>query len=419
MDNFKFHGVDTVKMAKKYGTPLYLVSEDEIRSRCEEIKSSFLNKYENTMAVYASKAFLTVDMAKIINSEGLGMDSVSGGEIFTALKSGFPMENLIFHGNNKLEEEIELAIENNIGRIVIDDVNEVKIIDEIAANNKTIQKVLVRVSPGIESDTHKYIQTAQVDSKFGVPLKDEVIDELMENLKGSKNLEFLGFHFHIGSQLLKNDTHLKAIDIIFKLMDDVKTKYGYEMKELNVGGGFGIKYTDEEPEPLSYFIDPMMKAIEENAKKYGMERPKIIIEPGRWMIGEAGMTVYKIGTVKEIPGVRTYVSVDGGMTDNIRPSLYQAKYDALVLNKYKEDKTELVTIAGKCCESGDILIWDLEVPKVERGDYLGVFSTGAYNYSMFSNYNKITRPALVMIKDGKDKVSIRRQTYKELLKGQI
>ena len=419
MGNYKFSKSDTVEMAKKYGTPLYLMSEDIIRDRCREIRETFLNRYENTRAVYASKAFLTKEMARIIKSEGLGMDVVSGGEIYTALKVGFPMEKVIFHGNNKLEEEIDLAIKNGLGRIVIDNLEEVDLIDKIAGEYEETQKVLVRISPGVDSHTHKYIQTAQEDSKFGVPLREDIIKDLMERILQAKNIEFRGFHFHIGSQLLENDSHLKAIDIMFDLINRVRNEYKLTTYELNTGGGYGIKYTTEKPEALSYFTDEIMKRIGENAEKYQLLLPEIIIEPGRWIVGEAGMTIYKIGSIKEIPNIRTYVSVDGGMTDNIRPSLYQAKYDGIILNKYGEEKTEIVTIAGKCCESGDILIEDLKVPKLERGDYLGILSTGAYNYSMSSNYNKIPRPAVVIVKNGKDRLMVRRETYEDLLKNEI
>lgn len=419
MTNYKFSGVDTVAMAKKYGTPLYLMSEDIIRDRCREIKESFLNKYENTRAVYASKAFLTKEMARIIKSEGLGMDAVSGGEIYTALEADFPMDKIVFHGNNKLEAEIEMAMDNGVGTIVIDNVEEVKILDEMARAKAIRQRVLVRISPGIDSHTHKYIQTAQVDSKFGVPLKEEVINRLMEDLKSTSNLDFRGFHFHIGSQLLENDSHLKAINIIFDLINYIKEKYQMNTYELNTGGGYGISYTDERPKQLAYFTDQIMGLVDENVKKYQLIRPEIIIEPGRWIVGEAGMTLYRIGTIKEIPQIRTYVSIDGGMTDNIRPSLYQANYSAVVLNKYNREKTEKVSISGKCCESGDILIRDLMVPKVERGDYLGVLSTGAYNYSMASNYNKLPRPAVVMLREGLDRLIVRRETYEDLLINQI
>lgn len=420
MNNFLFAGCDTVELARKYKTPLYVISEDYIIERCAEIRRDFLEKYPNTMAVYASKAFLTKEMARIIKREGLGMDVVSGGELYTALQVDFPMDKVIFHGNNKTAEELEMAIQNNVGRIVVDNIDEIEIINSIAKKHNKKAHILFRITPGIVTHTHKYIQTGQVDSKFGIPLNEGIIEAAIKKALGMRNLKLLGFHFHVGSQILENDTHLKAIEVIAKLMKDVKDKYGFVTKELNTGGGYGIHYTNgDERKPLSYFTDAIMAAVEENCKKYGLTRPLIIIEPGRWIVGEAGITLYTIGAIKEIPGIRTYVSVDGGMPDNPRPSLYQAKYEAVVANKINEEPTETVTIAGRCCESGDILIWDLKVPKVERGDILAVLSTGAYNYSMSSNYNRIPRPAVVMIRNGIDRLIVRRETYEDLLRNEL
>lgn len=420
MGNLMFYGSDTVELGRKYGTPLYVISEDFIKDRCKEIRDDFLYKHFKTKAVYASKAFLTKEMARIIKRKGIGIDVVSGGELYTVIQVDFPMENVVFHGNNKSIDEIELAVKNNVGRIIVDNTSELDLI-EYAGNkyNKKV-KILFRISPGIESDTHKYIQTGQVDSKFGIPLNEDSIKEVMKKVKTLDNIEPLGFHFHVGSQIFDNKNHLKAIKIIVGLMKDVKEEYGFITKELNTGGGYGIQYAgDQKRKPLSYFTDPIVEEIERQIKKYDLERPTIIIEPGRWIVGEAGITLYTIGAIKEIPGVRTYVSIDGGMPDNPRPSLYQAKYDGVVANKVDEDLTEEVTIAGKCCESGDILIWDLKVPKLEAGDILAVLATGAYNYSMASNYNKIPRPAVVMINEGKDRLIVKKETYQDLLKNEI
>jgi len=420
MNNFLFAGCDTVELAKKYKTPLYVMSEDYIIERCAEIREDFLEKYPRTMAVYASKAFLTKEMARIIKREGLGMDVVSGGELYTAIQVDFPMDKIIFHGNNKTMEELELAIKNNVGRIVVDHIEEIDLIEAIAQKHDKKVNILFRISPGLDIQTHKYIQTGQVDSKFGIPLTETTIERAVTKALNMKNIELLGFHFHIGSQLLENDTHIKAIRIMTNLMKDVKDKYGFITKELNTGGGYGIHYVEgERRKSLSYFTDSIMEEVERSCQEYGLERPLIIIEPGRWIVGEAGITLYTIGAIKEIPGIRTYVSVDGGMPDNPRPSLYQAKYEAVVANKVDEEPTEVVTIAGKCCESGDILIWDLKVPQVERGDILAVLSTGAYNYSMSSNYNRIPRPAVVMLKDGKDRLIVKRETYEDLLRNDL
>ena len=420
MNNFIFSGMDTVKLSEKYGTPLYLMSEDRIKERCREIREEFLAKYPKTRAVYASKAFLTKEMARIINREGLGIDVVSGGELYTVMEVDFPMEKVIFHGNNKSSDEIEMAIKNNVGRIVIDHIGEIDLIKEIAKEYNKKVNVLFRISPGINSHTHKYIQTGQVDSKFGIPLNEKTIGEAMAKVMNTEFLKLLGFHFHIGSQISDNTNHLKAIRIIMELIKEVKEKYGFITKELNTGGGYGIRYAeDEKRKPLKYFTDSIIEEVEKISKEYDLERPIITIEPGRWIVGEAGITLYTIGAIKEIPGIRTYVSIDGGMPDNPRPSLYQANYGAIVANKANEKLTETVTIAGKCCETGDILIWDLKVPKVETGDILAVFSTGAYNYSMSSNYNKIPRPPVVMISEGKDRLIVKRETYEDLLRNQI
>lgn len=420
MNNYMFAGCDTVQLAKKYGTPLYLMSEDYIKDRCKEIREDFIEKYPNARAVYASKAFLTKEMARIIKREGIGIDVVSGGELYTAIQVDFPMEKVIFHGNNKSYDEIELAIENNVGRIVVDNLGELDLIEDIARRYNKKTKILFRISPGIESHTHRYIQTGQVDSKFGIPLDNRIISEAMEKAMKLEFVELLGFHFHIGSQITENANHLKAIDIITKLMKKVKDKYGFITKELNTGGGYGIHYAeDEKRKALAYFTDSIMEEIEEKCKEYELENPIVIIEPGRWLVGEAGVTIYTIGAIKEIPGIRTYVSVDGGMPDNPRPSLYEAKYEGIIANKVDQSLTDLVTIAGKCCESGDILIWDLKVPKIEPGDMLAVLSTGAYNYSMSSNYNRILKPAVVMLSEGKDRLIVKRETYEDLLRNDI
>lgn len=418
--NFIFSGCDTVELAKKFGTPLYVVSENKIRERCGEIKESFLNKYPNTIAAYASKAFLTMAMCKIIEDEGLNLDVVSGGELYTAIKAGFPMERIMFHGNNKSLEELTLAVKNNVGRIIVDNLYELEMLEKIAKEQKKKVKILFRVAPGIQGSTHEYIVTGQKDSKFGIPLEPKEIQKIVKSTITSNNIVLMGFHFHLGSQLFENDIYVTAVQVITKLMKDLKEELGYRTLELNTGGGFGIRYTNEdEPQPLHYFTDAIMKAVKEECNKYNLYIPTIIIEPGRWIIGEAGITLYTIGAIKEIPGVRTYASIDGGLPDNPRPALYQAKYDAVVANKFKDKLDKTVTIAGKCCETGDILIWDLKTPNIEAGDILAVLSTGAYNFSMASNYNKLPRPAVVLVNEGHGEIIVQRETYDDLLKGEI
>ncbi|NLA13156.1 MAG: diaminopimelate decarboxylase [Tissierellia bacterium] len=415
-----FDGCNTVELANKYGTPLYVMSETAMVDKCKEIKDTFLNKYERTRAAYASKAFLTLAMCKIIEREGLCLDVVSGGELYTAIKADFPAERIEFNGNNKSIEELELAIDYNIGRIIVDGFDELGIIEDICKKKGKKTNILYRITPGVKSDSHDYIVTGKKDSKFGFPLDDDVIFPAIEKAINSPYINFLGFHFHVGSQLHNNESHLKALKISLKLIKDTIDKYNYVTQELNVGGGFGIRYTDaDDKKPYAYFLDPMMAEIEEFSKRMDIKRPEIVIEPGRSIVGEAGITLYTIGTIKDIKGIRKYVSVDGGMTDNIRPALYQAKYECVIANKAAQPSTDLVTISGKCCESGDILIRDAYIPLAERGDILAIFSTGAYGYAMASNYNKNPFPATVLVKEGKSEVIVKRQTYEHMIENEV
>lgn len=414
--NYNFSGFDTVELAKQYGTPLYVVSEDLIREKCREVRESFLEVHPNTRAVYASKAFLTKAMCKIIAQEGLGLDVVSGGELYTAKKAGFPMEKVIFHGNNKSLKELEMAIDFGVGRIVVDHGEEITMIEALAKEKNATVNCLFRITPSVEGKTHKYIMTGQKDSKFGIPLELKTLKELVEKAENSKVINLRGFHFHIGSQLFENHIYHGAIETIGKLARELNRDSGMVLEELNVGGGFGIQYRgDEKTKPVSFFTRVIMDSVERIFKHYDLPLPTVIIEPGRWIVGEAGITLYTIGAVKEIPGVRTYASVDGGFPDNPRPALYGAKYDGIVANKIGEKAEEVVTIAGKCCESGDILIWDLPVPKVTSGDILAVKNTGAYNYAMASHYNRIPKPAVVLLSGKQSSVIVKREGYEDLL----
>ncbi len=414
--NYSFQGFDTVELAKKYGTPLYVISEDRIRDKCRSVRESFLNVYPNTEAVYASKAFLTKAMCKIIESEGLGLDVVSGGELFTAKEADFPMDKVIFHGNNKSFEELDMAIDFGVGRIVVDFEEEIGMIESLAKAKGKKANCLFRITPSIEGKTHKYIMTGQKDSKFGIPLELESLKAIVEKTMKSPWISLRGFHFHIGSQLFENHIYDGAVQVIGNLAKELKVHQGMELQELNVGGGFGIRYRgDQNTKPISFFTEVIMKSVEKTFEGLGLTVPKIIIEPGRWIVGEAGITLYTIGAIKKIPGVRTYAGIDGGFPDNPRPALYGAKYDGVIANKMQEEKTELATIAGKCCESGDILIWDLEVPKLDSGDILAVMNTGAYNYSMASHYNKIPKPAALLLSGKKANIIVKRETYSDLL----
>jgi diaminopimelate decarboxylase len=395
------------------------MSQDIIEEKIDYIKVNFLDKYPRTYAYYASKAFLTKAMAKIIKKSEMGIDVVSYGELYTALDAGINPDKIMFHGNNKSKDELEFALERGIGRIVVDGISELKLLIELAGKRFTA-KILLRISPNVEAHTHKYISTGQLDSKFGLSFASKDLDEAIELAIKSEHIDFKGFHFHVGSQLFDNEAHVESTKKAMELIKEIKDKYDYEIEDLNVGGGFGVRYTaEDEPMPLEYFTDAIMEEVIALADKYEITRPNIFIEPGRYIVAEAGITLYTVGSVKNIESVRKYICIDGGMADNPRPALYQAKYSACIANKMYDEDTELVTVAGKCCESGDILIWDINLPKVERGDILAVMGTGAYNYSMSSNYNKLAKPAVVMIHDKEDRLIVQRESYEDLLKNDL
>ncbi len=419
-NTFYFDGCSVVDLAKKYGTPLYVYSENIILEKIKEIKDSFLNKYGDSRVAYASKAFLTLSMCKLLEREGICLDVVSGGELYTAVKANFPPEKIEFNGNNKSSEEIDMALDYNIGRFIVDNTYELKLLEKKCREKNKKANILFRITPGVPSDTHKYITTGTKDSKFGIPLDEDVIFPNIKKALNSNYVNFLGFHYHVGSQLFDNSSHIGALDAVLQLIKEVKERYDYSIKEFNMGGGFGIKYTEKDnPKPLSYFVDPMMDKLNSFCDNIGIPLPEVVMEPGRFIVGEAGIQIYEIGSIKKIPNIRTYVSVDGGMTDNIRPGLYDAKYTGFIGNKYNDEKDTLVTISGKCCESTDILIEDLKIPKPEAGDIFVVSSTGAYGFSMANNYNKLPIPAVVMIKNGNSNLIVKRQTYDDMLSREV
>lgn len=412
-------GCSAVELAEKYGTPLYVYSERDLNSRFEELAEAFTSKYENTRVAYASKAFCTAAMYKICQAQDACIDVVSGGEIFTAMKAGFPPERIEFNGNNKLRPEIEMALDYGIGRFIVDGLQELDLLESICAEKGKTANILYRITPGVKSDSHDYIVTGKKDSKFGIPLDEDVIYPQVEKAIAAPHINFMGFHFHVGSQLFDNASHLQALDIMLNVVKNVKERFHYDVTELNLGGGFGVTYTTEERRPAAYFLDPMMARITEFFRELGAARPAVVIEPGRSMVAEAGLSLYTIGSIKDIRDVRKYVSVDGGMTDNIRPALYQAVYDGVVANRADAARDDVVTICGKCCESGDILIRDIAVAKPEAGDLFAIFSTGAYGYSMASNYNRNQVPAVVFVKEGKDRLVVKRQSYEDMLQNEI
>lgn len=415
-----FDGCSTVDLAKQYGTPLYVMSEGDIEDKMREIKTCFLDKYPNTRAAYASKAFCTMAIYKICEKEGFCIDIVSGGELHTAIKAGFPAERIEFNGNNKLPHEIEEALDYGIGRFIVDGLQEVALIEAICKEKGKTANILFRVTPGVAASTHDYITTGKKDSKFGIPLDEDVFFPQVEAAIKAEHINFLGLHFHVGSQLFDNAPFLQALDIILDKVAEIKKRFDYDIKELNLGGGFGATYIDEERKPYAYFLAPMMERIEAFFTELGVERPAVVIEPGRSIVAEAGLSLYTIGSIKDIRDIRKYVSVDGGMTDNIRPALYQAEYEGLVANKASEPKDDKVTICGKCCESGDILIKDCMITGTAKaGDLFAMFSTGAYGFSMASNYNSNPIPAVVLVKDGKSELIVKRQSYDDIIKNQI
>ena len=410
-------GCSAVDLARTYKTPLYVLSEASIRDKCNQIKETFINKYEEVHAAYASKALLTTALVKIIHQEGLYMDVVSGGELYTAIHAEFPTERIIFHGNNKSVEELAYAIQHQVGRIVVDNLYELKALNTLCAALNRRTKILFRITPGVSSITHDYISTGQKDSKFGISMDEEILFPAIQEALDQPLIEFLGFHFHVGSQIFDHTSHVKATEIAMDLISRVQKHFNIIVKELNTGGGYAVKYTaQDKPMPLAYFTDAIMKTINDCADRFQMKRPTVFIEPGRYIIAEAGITLYALGAEKTIPGLKTYVSVDGGMTDNIRPALYQAKYDAKIANKMEAAPSQIVTICGKCCESGDILIEDLPLPIVEEDDLLVVYTTGAYNYAMASHYNKHTLPAMVLVNGENAHEIIRRETYADLVR---
>ena len=411
-----FDGCDTTELAKKYGTPIYVMSQNGIEERINELKEQFTNKYPRTRIAYASKAFCTEGMYAILKKAGVCIDVVSGGEIYAAKQAGFPAEHVEFNGNNKLPKEIDAAVEYGVGRIIVDGLQELPLIIESCKKYKKKMNIMIRITPGVAASTHDFIVTGKKDSKFGIPLEKEIFLPIVKQILDSEYLEFTGLHMHIGSQLFENDAFLKALDVLMDWAALIKTEFNADVKEVNFGGGYGAEYTTEERKPYSFFLDPMMELLEKRSKAIGIERPEAVIEPGRSIVAEAGITLYTIGQIKEIPGIRKYVSVDGGMGDNIRVALYQAEYEGIVANRAQEPKDDKVSICGKYCESGDIIITDIMVPKsVKMGDIFATYSTGAYGYVMASNYNNNPIPGVVLVKGGKSAWMVKPQTYEQIV----
>lgn len=413
--NLEFDRCDLVKLAQKYGTPCYIFSENIIRKKCREYVTAFSRRNINFEVIYAGKAFLVKAICNILKEEGLSLDVASGGELYTALSVDFPPAKIFFNGNNKLKEEIEFALKEKIGILIIDNEYELEAIEQLAEKLNTNVKIMLRVTPGIDTHTHKYIQTGQVDSKFGISINK--VPDFMKEVLSKKHLIYDGLHCHLGSQIFDLSPYVLALEEMVKLMRKIKSLWGIDSPNLDLGGGLGVKYLESDTPPsIEYFVNLIVDTLENEARKNDIPTPKILIEPGRSIIGEAGITIYTIGAIKEITGLKKYLIVDGGMTDNPRPILYDAKYEAVLLDKIDTTPKEIVTIAGKCCESGDILIKDLKLPIAALGDLLVVFSTGAYHYSMSSNYNGLTKPAVVLVNNGKSGLIVKRETYADIVK---
>lgn len=409
-------GCDTVSLAEQYGTPAYVYDENEIRKNLREFKGSIDEYYGgNGLVVYASKAFCCKEMCRICNQEGTGIDVVSGGELYTALSAGFPAEKIVFHGNNKTCAELEAAVENGVGRIIVDNIYELNTLNKIAAKHGKVAGIMFRIKPGVDAHTHDFIKTGQIDSKFGFALETGEAMEAVKATVGMENVKLRGLHCHIGSQIFDVDPFELAATVMLDLYKKIKDELGIEFDELNLGGGFGIKYLESDtPRPYADYMAKVSKIVHEHSEKLGLKVPFILIEPGRSVVGAAGATLYTVGCVKEIPDIRTFVSVDGGMGDNPRYILYQAEYEIICANKANEERSETVTVAGKCCESGDLIQEGTKLQKVAPGDVLAVLSTGAYNYSMASNYNRIPRLPVIMVKDGESRIVVKRETYEQV-----
>ncbi|MCF8886216.1 diaminopimelate decarboxylase [Priestia megaterium] len=413
-------GVDTVELASNFGTPLYVYDVALIRQRARGFKETFEKYGVKAQVAYASKAFSTIAMVQVVHEEGLSLDVVSGGELYTALAADFPKERIHFHGNNKSRAELEMAIKEDVGCIVVDNFYEIALLQEITEQYQKKMPVLLRLTPGIEAHTHDYILTGQEDSKFGFDLQNGQADEAVRLVQDSKGLELLGIHCHIGSQIFETTGFIMATQKLFAKMKEWKQRIEFVPQVLNLGGGFGIRYTEEDqPIPVSQYVEVIIEEVKKQSKQLEVEIPEIWIEPGRSLVGDAGTTLYSIGSRKHVPNVREYVAIDGGMNDNIRPALYQAKYEAVIANRMNDESDELVSIAGKCCESGDMLMWDVHLPKANPDDLLAMFCTGAYGYSMASHYNRLPKPAVVFVEDGEAQLVVKRETYEDIVKNDV
>lgn len=414
-------GYDTVELAERFGTSLYVMSEDKIRDTCKRYKSSFDRYYNgNGAPIYASKAFSCKEIYRIVTDEGLDVEVVSGGELYTALSAGVDAGQIHFQGNNKSLAELTYAIDSGVGDIVVDNIFELRRIEKISAEKDVITTISMRIKPGIDAHTHEFIRTGQIDSKFGFALETGEAFEAVREAVEAEHVLLSGLHCHIGSQIFDKSPFVLAAEVMLAFYNKIHVELGKTLTHLNLGGGFGIKYKDSDAAvPYEEYMNDVSAAVHAVCAQHGLDIPKIYIEPGRSIVGEAGITLYTVGDIKKIPDVRTYVAIDGGMYDNPRYALYQSDYTCLIANKADQPRNFKATIAGKCCESGDLIQENTWIQKPEVGDILAVLSTGAYNYSMASNYNRNLKPACVMVYHGEPRVIIRAETYEDLVRNDI
>ena len=416
-----FGGADTVEIAREFSTPAYVLDENSIRENLREMQKALNENYENGgLVLFASKALSFMEMYRICKSENVGVDVVSGGEIYTAYKAGFDMEKVCFHGNNKTPDELKMAIDLGVGRIAVDNFYELNLLSEIALEKGKTVNILLRLKPGIDAHTHAFIQTGQVDSKYGFDIASGEALSAVKKALEIKNINLKGIHCHIGSQIFETEPFKLAASVMMNFIKEIKNEFGFEVEELNLGGGFAAKYLESDNPPgASEYIAEAAKTVNEEAEKLGIKVPFIMIEPGRSTVATAGITLYTVGSIKDIPDVRCYVSVDGGMTDNPRYILYNSDYTVVCANKADKARDFTATIAGKCCESGDLIQEHTNIQKPEHGDILAVLTTGAYNYSMSSNYNRNCKPPIIMVKDGVARLAVKRETYEDLIRNDM
>lgn len=419
--NLTFAGQDTTVLAKQYGTPLYLLDENKIRENCRTYVGAMREAFGDNFAVlYASKANSFKRIYNIVNEEGMYADVVSSGEIYTALKSGFPLSNTYFHSNNKTDADVEFAINNGVGHFVVDNAEELEVINRCAAQKGIKQNILLRLTPGIDTHTYEAVNTGKVDSKFGTAIETGQAEEMVKYALSFDNIKLCGFHCHIGSMVFDSDTFLRGSEIMLNFIAKVKEKFGLITEQLNLGGGYGVRYVETDSTiDIRANILQVSKFIKAKSAALGITVPKILMEPGRSIVADAGMTLYTVGTVKQITGYKNYVSVDGGMTDNPRYALYQSEYTVMLANKAAEKADFVCDVVGRCCESGDIIQPNITLPQAKRGDILAVCTTGAYNYSMAMNYNRIPRPPIVMLCDGDSYVAVRRETLDDIISNDL